>query len=353
MDDFDTPDTLDSPATEQPTKEDPLRPKAVRGRYYLPDPVTGKKRGWQRTTNFVKLAEDTYHLELWKQRCVAKGLAMRPDYVEAVVPLDVKADRDQLNRICERAQDVAGAYKMSDEGTALHKSTELADFACGSLAPVMSRHHARVQLYLDALRVNGLSIPAGMIERLTVSQRYDVAGTFDRIFGLADGSFVIGDLKTSDSLDLSFHSISAQLATYENGVNETGIWDGRQYAQPLKVRTDFALVIHLPSTRDEVTVYTVDLAAGHELGRICLDVRQSRKVKARDVAQVFQPGAYGLSTDTVDLYWLEQLNAAHTVTQLISVADRARAVSQWNERLAGQARLLSKELTVGPAAMGS
>lgn len=342
---FDTPDDLD-PQPEAPVKkDDPARPEARRGRYTLPNPDTGKSKSWQRVTNFIKLAEDTYHLELWKQRNVAKGLAMRPDYVEAVRPLDVKADKERLNRICERAQDVAGAYKLSDAGTALHTSTEVADFAHGSLEAVVPAHRPQVQLYLDALRQSGLVVVDGMIERVTASRRYEVAGKFDRIYQLGDGSYVIGDLKTGDSLDLSFPSIAGQLACYEDGINGTGIWDGRQWDRSIRVRTDFGIVVHLPSTRpDEVAVYRVDLSRGHTLNQVCLMVREQRRVKAHHVAEPFQPDAYRPGDTDLEAEWLELMNAAHTVADLIGIADRARAFGQWTERLAGQARLLSAEL---------
>lgn len=351
---FDTPDEFDvagsAPAAR---KEDPMRPEARRGRYTLPNPETGKSKSWQRVTNFIKLAEDTYHLELWKQRNVAKGLAMRPDYVEAVQPLEVKRDKERLNAICAAAQDVAGAYAMSEEGTALHTSTELADYAGGSLNPVDPRHHVKVRLYLDALKANGLAVPDNMIERVTASRRYQVAGKFDRVYRLGDGSYVIGDVKTGDSLDLSFPSISGQLACYEDGINHTGIWDGSRYDTSIKVRTDFGIVVHLPSTRDEVSVYEVDLFQGHRLNAVCLDVRESRKVKAKHVARVFQADSYRAAGATAEQEWLELLNAAHTVTELVDIAARARAFGQWTERLATQARLLAHELRVLAAGMGS
>jgi hypothetical protein len=343
---FDTPDQDGAPEAEaQPKRVDPARPKAVRGRYTLPDPENGKPKSWQQVTNFIKLVDDTYHLELWKQRNVAKGVAMRPDLVNDILPLDVKRDRDRLDRIVERALAVAGAYKMSDAGTAMHASTELADYAGGSLRNVSPEHRPRVQMYLDVLRVNGLTVVPDMIERVTVSQRYDVAGKFDRILQMSDGSYVVGDLKCGDSLELSFPSIAGQLACYQDGINQTGVWDGARYDQRVKVREDFGIVVHLPSTRDEVTLYRVDLSQGHILNSACLEVRQARRIKARHVARVFRPEQYSTDVVDTDAVWLEVLNAAHTVKELISIAARARSFGQWTERLAGQARLLAAELT--------
>lgn len=344
VDEFDSADEFDGTAAAQPVKQDPARPEAVRGRYPLPDPTTGEARTWQRVTNFIKLAEDTYHLELWKQRNVAKGIAMRPDYVEAIQQLDVKQDKDRLNKICSRAQELAGAHKMSDEGTALHTSTEIADYAYGRMDRVPDRHRPKVRMYLDALRANGLVVADGMIERVTVSQRYEVAGKFDRVYQLLDNSYVIGDVKSGDSLDLSFPSISGQLACYEDGINNSGIWDGSRYDRNIRVRSDFGIVVHLPSTRDEVAVYKVDLHQGHVLNRLCLEVRGQRRVKAKHVAELFQADAYRPAGYDPAAVWLEEMVAARSVDQLVAVADRARRIGQWTDRLATQARLLAAEL---------
>ncbi|ATN93715.1 hypothetical protein SEA_ABT2GRADUATEX2_45 [Streptomyces phage Abt2graduatex2] len=359
---FDSPDEFDSagdagPETARVKKVDPARPEAKRGRYTLPNPDNGKSRSWQRVTNFVKMTDDTYHLELWKQRNVAKGVALLADAGRItfadLLKLDVKQDRERLNNICEAAQDVAEAYKMADEGTALHTSTELADYAGGDLNRVPVQHRVKVRMYLDALAANGLTVVPDMIERVTASLRYECAGKFDRVYRLASGVNVIGDLKTGDSLDLSFPSIAAQLECYEDGINNHGIFDGQRYDDSLKVSHDFGVVIHLPSTRDEVTVYWVDLAQGRIINAANLTVRAARKIKMKHVAEVFAADQHGVTELGVHAHWLEQLNAAFTMDQLINVADRARTFGQWNERLATQARLIAAELKQSEAGMGS
>lgn len=354
-DGFDTPDmfavtTVNGLETPMVAAPDPLRPEAKRGRYTLPNPENGKSRSWQRVTNFVKMTDDTYHLELWKQRNVLKGVALLIQdgrlKLEDLARSDVKLDRDRLNNIASAAQDAAEAYKMADEGTALHKSTEIADFAGGDLNRVPEHHRVKVRMYLDALAAHGLTVVPGMIERVTVSLRYDCAGKFDRIFRLADGSYVIGDLKTGDDLELSLPSIAGQLKVYEDGVNTHGIFDGQRYDDSIKVRDDLAVVIHLPSTRDEVNVVPIDLSEGLRVNDGNLKVRHTRKIKARHVvlptASLVRP-----NQDVVDQHWLEQLNAAWSHADLVAVAERARYFGQWNERLANAARSLSTELQSG------
>jgi len=343
----------------QPKEPDPLRPETVNGRYPLHDPETGKPKTWQRVTNFVKLTDDNYYLELWKQRNVVVGVArmlaspaengLRGTVAEAldrVSAMDVKADKDALNSLASRAQDVADAYRMSSEGTELHKSTEMTDFAGGDLNRAPERHRPKVRMYLDALAVNGLTVLPDHIERVVLSTKYSVAGKYDRVFGLRDGSFVIGDLKTGSSLDLSFPAIAAQLECYADGINSHGVYAGKgeRYDRSLMVREDFGIVVHLPSDRDEVTVYMVDLSQGRTINAVNLAVRDARRIKHQHVSAVFQGADWMPTPAELDAHWLEQMNAAHTYDQLVSVAQRAKTFRQWNERLADQARIIATEL---------
>src|SRR5262249_26084909 len=159
---------------------------------------------------------------------------------------DIKQDRAQLNEIVATAIDTSDAYAMANEGTALHKSTELADYAGGRMDDVPEAHREKVGLYLDTLAQAGLKVTPGMIERRIVSLRYDVAGTFDRILTHTDGRNAVADVKTGDSLDLSFPGIAAQLSCYEDGINMHGVWDGSRYNMSVAVDPDYAIVIHLP-----------------------------------------------------------------------------------------------------------
>lgn len=349
-----TPNVPEAPPVKAP---DPMRPEAKNGRYYLPHPDTGKIQGWRRMTNFCKPFEDTYHLELWKQRNVILGVMRliqdkRID-VNATAKLHVKQDKKRLDAMATTAQDVAEAYKLSDEGTALHKSSELANHAGGDLSVVPVHHQTKIRMYLDALAVNGLCIAPGMIERVTVSVRYGAAGKFDLILQLPDGSYVIADLKTGDNLDRSMPGIATQLEGYADGVNEHGIFDGHRYDTSIKVRTDFGLVIYLPSTRDEVSVIKVDLNQGRRINKVNVDIFEARKIRVQHVSAPFRPSEYGVNQDAQEAHWIEQLNAAWTYEQLVDIARRAKSWGQWNERLSSLARNLTAEITMSQEAMGS
>jgi hypothetical protein len=361
---FDEPDEFDAAGTDGPEtptvrKPDPMRPDLKNGRYPLPNPETGKSSTWQRTTNFTKLTDDTYHLELWKQRNVVVGVArlivegrLKP---EELARLDVKQDKQRLNTIAAKAQEVNEAYKNADEGTALHTSTELADYANGDLNRVPAHHRAKVRLYLDALSAHGLSIVPDMIERVTLSTKYGIAGKFDRILRLSDGSYVIGDLKTGDDIELALPSIAGQLEAYADGVNTHGVWAGDGWDTRIKVRDDVAVVVWLPSTRDgEIHIVPIDLNEGRRVNHGNLTVRETRKIKHHHVR--LSPSVLAApSQDVIDQHWIEQLNAAWTYEGLVDVAARAKIFGQWNERLAAVARNLTDEIQNQGAAgvMGS
>lgn len=332
--------------------KDAARPDAVRGRYNLAHPVTGVRTSFQRVTRFVGLSADTFHLDLWKQRCVAKGIGMSPNPA-AAGRLDVKADKARLDRIVETAKDVAGANVASARGTELHKSAEDADFAGSwqdpySILKVVPDDRPHIQRYLDTLRASGLKVASladgsPLIERVAVSTRYDVAGKFDRILTEPDGSHVMVDLKTKDTLDFGVAEIAAQLAVYQDGVNEHGVYTGTpgcMYDTSVKVRADYGLVIHLPQNGTTCTLHWVDLHAGHEISRVCLEVRQSRKIKPDHIMRPYSPSLP--SRDEMEAYWIEQMNAAADRAGLMAVRDRARSFGQWTERLAGQARVIDR-----------
>jgi hypothetical protein len=371
IDDFDSVDDFDvpgeGPETERVKAADPMRPDTRNGRYPLPHPETGKAKTWQRVTNFVKLTEDTYRLELWERRNVAKGAAQlvaagKVDLHE-LAAMDVKQDRSTLDKLCVKAKDVAEANKLRDEGTALHTSAELADYAGGDLNRVPEHHRAKIRLYLDALAAHGLTVVPDMIERVILSLRYEVAGKFDRIYRLTEdvtvtdphgrthllpaGTNVMSDLKTGDSIDLSLPSIAAQLSCYEDGVNEHGVFNGRRYDDSIRVDHTFGIVVHLPSTREEVTVHWIDLAEGRAINDSNLTVRAARKIKAKHVSQT------AATLAAANDHWATQLDACFTVPQLADVAARARSFKQWNEELADLARLYAAGIRDAAEGMGS
>lgn len=241
-----------------------------------------------RATTFAKSASNTFTLNEWQQRMVVKGVAMRPDIAALAHGLDVRQDKQTLNSLAEQAKEFAGSKVAANIGTAYHSFTERIDAGLMTLAEVPMAYQPRVAQYLDVMQRSGLSTRREWIERTTavradqVSADIGVGGMLDRILQLPNGELVIGDLKTGRDLSYGWVEIAVQLALYAHGVNTHGLfdWNTKTWGQPLPVRTDFAIVMHLPAEGDGCTLYRVDLAKGWEYAQVCGRVMTMQKDKA-------------------------------------------------------------------------
>lgn len=265
-------DAFDTP--EPPVERDSY------GRYLLPHPVTGKRQAWTRVTTFTRTLTDEYGLNLWKERMVVKGLSQRPDLLAVASSLDVKADSKQLNRIADQAKEAAGASASANLGTAIHSFTESVDQG-GSLDGVPKAHRDDVTAYLNALANPGVTIPSGMVERITCVPEFNVAGTLDRIYSL-NGQLYLGDVKTGQDLSYNWMEISIQLAMYQVGVSQFGVYDrsSKTWSDPIQGVSDrVGIVAHVPSGSSQCTLYWVNLDAGRRFAELSSSVRAARASK--------------------------------------------------------------------------
>lgn len=332
-DDFDDPQTPPAAPASASTRPEPKRDRY--GRYLLPPPGQTGHQSWQRATTLIKYASDTYHLDLWKQRSVAKGVASKPALAALAATLDVKRDKDRLNKLVSQALEAAGATAAADLGTALHAMAETMD-ETGSMDGIPELYRPRMLEYNAALRAKGITIIPDMIERITVSERWGTAGTLDRCYRLADGSNVIGDLKTGSTLDFGFKEIEAQLAIYEDGVNTAGVWTGTDWDRSLRVRQDIGLVVHLPSDQPGVcNVYVANLENGRRLLAVCSAVREERKHKS----PLEEYGGVAAADG-----WEERFNAAVDYEQLVLTVQACKRSGSFTTELSRIARRLAGEL---------
>src|SRR5688500_18671841 len=105
-------------------------PKDHKKRYLLPDPTTGETVPRRSVSTQQKALADEFGLNKWKERQVARGMALRDDLVAlaASVP-DPKSEqgKETLGSVAKQAQDAAGSRKGANLGTALHSATERLD----------------------------------------------------------------------------------------------------------------------------------------------------------------------------------------------------------------------------------
>lgn len=256
-----------------------VRPEPERdrwGRYLLPDPDTGKKKGWTRATTLAKTLSDTFALTKWELRMAAVGLARRPDLLAQVATVTDPDDSDAkklLDTLTADAKEAAGSSVRRNLGTALHAMCEHVD--AGRDYTVPDAHRADVDAYREAVADAGLTIDPAHIERICIVPHVGVAGTFDRL-ATHDGRLMVADLKTGRSVDYGMGEIAIQLALYAHA---THLWDHRTGTwEPMPtVDQERALVFHLPAGEARCTVLEVDIAAGWEMTQVAIDVRAWRK----------------------------------------------------------------------------
>jgi hypothetical protein len=349
------------------------------GRYLLTNPVSDKKEPFTRATTFAKSISDTFALSQWAQRMTAKGLALRPDLVSNAFHMDVKKDRDALNKLVEDAKAAAGDKVAANLGTARHTFTEHVDRDphTGVEELVPEEAWPDVKAYRSLLERARVRVIPEMIERITAVPEFEVAGTLDRGLDLTeihpmmweqldadprDGCEVIGDLKTGRDLQYGWNEISIQLAIYAMGVKACGTWNlrTRTWDPPRPVRQDFALVIHLPVGAATATLYRVELEPARRAMALCRDVRKWRKYRVLAeplaVADALVPdepiGVRVVPDPNVIIQgpsWLERFEKAGSRGELSALFKEAVAAGVWSDTLkdAGVARLKVLEEKAG------
>lgn len=285
---------------------------------------TGGRWGWYRdhegneyrrvSTLIKKVETDTYNLDLWKQRQVAEGLAVRDDLVLSIKAMGRPpaegwsyADKKKINGIVKDAMQAAKQRDGARSGTAFHDLTERVDRgepvdAVVRGLPIDAEKTIRAYAFLR--RENGWR--GVEVERTVVCDELEVAGTFDRVdlipglaallgpgdcqyghgargeqhgqfmeSGHADELPVIDDVKTEESPWMNGLHIAPQLAIYSRsrkmwrptgGTHVLLGKDGKpkldsegreqqvpngEYVPAPCVRQDVAVVVHLREGRAE------------------------------------------------------------------------------------------------------
>lgn len=332
------------------------------GRYMAPLPPsdehpTGgpKDRPYTRATTLAKTVADTFAINQWGKRMVAKGLTLRPDLraLVAATPLD---DRDTLNKACADAEAAAGAKVSANLGTARHALTELMDRG-QPLPPLEPEEERDLAAYRKVLADEGIEVLSDWIERTVVLPEYDVAGTLDRIVRMPDGSLRIADLKTGADLSYGWGEICIQLRIYAaaqwaydyKATDPEKAW----LAMP-KVDQNIGLVIHLPVGKGEAMTYDVNLKAGQEGLDLAFKTKEWRKKKnlavPRQKAVAGLPAAEGTPVAVAPATPMERVLAATNKATLAALWDEltgsgARPEAWTAELQAAAASQLSKWAT--------
>lgn len=245
---------------------------------------------YQRASTFCVQLSDHTGIYKWKLRHVVLGMGRYPDLQRLAAPLryDPTAptdengrrmdDRDELDRIAERAMDRVGLNVKADYGTAVHSATE-PDRDLDMLPDEQLR--ADAEAYKRALDEWGIEVIT--TEQFVVNDRWQCAGTLDHIYevpgeliGESGKVRMVGDKKTGQ-LHLNEHAL--QLTVYATA-SLYDPWSGER--TPLSehgVDTRYGLVWHIPAGKAAAVPYLVDLREGVRAADLAAAVREWRKIK--------------------------------------------------------------------------
>lgn len=311
-----------------------FRPTYVRGKYSLPSPTpgTGKlKDTFTRVTTGAHALDETSGLDKWKMRNVVLGIHQQPELLDAI---DLFAEPREvtrtLNDIAGQASAAAGASEAAERGTAIHAWTEAVERDGMCVSDVPAEFKPFVVSYLEELEHAGIESVPGLVERIVWHKATGWVGTFDRIYRLADGTRVIGDIKTSKDLRYGYLGFAMQLAVYADADAMLKV-DGSGWEPMPAVGNVYGVIAHLPSNNPgHCQLVTMDLAAGRYAVELAERVRE-----ARAKAGIVIPNVHALPE--LDLVGL--VDAARSSEELAALYDRY--ADRWTPELTerGMARI--------------
>lgn len=252
-------------------------------RYVLPHPETGEKQSWTRVTTLAKTLADTYGLNQWEKRMVAKGVGMREDLAALAAAADPEEGKATLERVAQTAKEVAGGSKGANMGTAFHAFAQRHDrgepLASMGASDALA---ADVRAYAEALKSRSLRILPEYMERVVCILALNACGTLDRLTAQPSGPthsdpLAVLDLKSAKDMSYSWMETAIQQACYANA---DYMWDGVNKCwipMPQGIDKSRALIAHSPIGKGVTTVYGVDLVKGWKLAKASLMVRDWRK----------------------------------------------------------------------------
>lgn len=257
-------------------------------RYLLPDPETGARSNWARMTSITKILDDTYHLERWHRRNILigmnRGTELRIQLRNALTGGEENSTlKRKLDDIADTAQEEAGSTRASEFGTAAHEWMEYVDHGLMLPFQVPELFRSHVVHYMEVLAQHCLTPLPEYTERTVLNTFAQAAGKLDRIYMCADGSLVLGDVKTSSTMDYNYLSWAMQLYGYQSSRYMLSL-NGKTWEPMPILNHNYAVVLHVPSDKPEHTAAVpFDLAVGRQALELAVDVKAIRARAPKDV----------------------------------------------------------------------
>lgn len=338
------------------------------GRPLVALPDGSGSEGYRRASSYGSPLEDPFRLDKWKLRQVAIGMMLRPALgvaLAAVYP-DLDSDnegaakdaKDEVDRIVEEAMRVAGAEEKANIGTALHKICERIDRGLdpGFIPPAYEQD---IIAYVDMIS----AFEVLSIERIVVQDKYKVGGKLDRVVRLKRpmtvrraknrggvhypaivlpaGTVVLGDQKTSQTMDYAGSKFALQCWCYANGVPYDPVAKVREDWGHEPPNKDWAVIFSTPSGQGKASLHWVNLADATAIMEQCHQAHETRNKHGRKL----------ITHDGEDYAALADL--ALDLPELWALYERAVADNRWTKVLAKHFSKRRKALELEAAADGT
>jgi hypothetical protein len=247
--------------------------------------IDGKRERFSRTSNYAKPLDDESALTNWRidTACfgVAGDKALQARYVSTK-----RDDRSSIKDLREAAIQAGRGSEAADIGTAIHAMSERFEDPDDDFNPP-EPYLSALNAYMEQLELLGLK--SIHFEVAMVTPEYRCAGTADRIYELTQplvvptgeilpaGTLVIGDLKTSKTLDYSKGAFATQLSLYAQGQMYDVMED--EFLDTPNINQDWGLIAWIPSNQEKgfCEMVWIDLQAGNEAAYLAHQVKEYRK----------------------------------------------------------------------------
>jgi hypothetical protein len=246
--------------------------------------INEKRERFSRTSNFAKPLDDESALTNWRIDTAAFGVANDKTLVARYIAAK-RDDRKTVGVLREDAIQAGRGGEAAAIGTAIHAMSERWEQEHDFEPP---------EPYLSALtayttEMNRLGLVSALFEFKTVNVEYRVAGTADRAYKLTKplvvptgeilpaGTLVIGDIKTSKSLQYSKGAFASQLSLYAQGQQYDVVHD--EFMDTPEINQDWGLIAWVPSNQEQghCEFLWIDLQAGNEVAYLAHLVKEYRK----------------------------------------------------------------------------
>lgn len=257
--------------------------------------IDGKNERFSRASSYVKPLDDESALTNWRINKAIAGVAGdKALQARAVAAAD--DDRSEWAKLRDDTIAAGRGAQAADIGTAIHAMSERWEDPDDDFDPP-SPYREHLEAY--SAEMKRLSLESVLFEFQTVNVEYRAAGTADRLYKLTKplatpdgktlpaGTLVIGDLKTSKSLEYSMAGFAGQLAIYAQGQRYNPVLD--EFIETPDINQDWGIIAWVPSDREEgyCEMVWVDLQAGNQAAWLAFEVKEHRKTwRKAEIAKV-------------------------------------------------------------------